>query len=583
MITIPLSGVSKTKLDAILPQSTGLVSGGLLSISRGNTHTFDLSAGVGVIVDNITDPQNPTILFISWDLMSGVSDPYLSLSDTTFIAIDNTGSVVFSTEEFSDIQRRTLIVIGWNDHQDMTEIYVSQSEPFYVCGAVEQFNDFVESFGAFNINGNNFSVSSGLEIQRSYGKVFDGNSNYFTDARTPHVLTTELENPVEVVYYFRDGLGGWVNNNTLVSEIDPNHWDNGSGILQNVPVDKFTIQLISFYAPYIANDVQYGQVVYDTLAEAETAIKNSVEINPYNSFDVFRAWLLIKQGTTDLSNTSNAKFIPAGKLGMMDVSSGGGAGGEVNTASNIGLVGVGMFNAKVGVDLQFKNLNAASSKITVTNNPTNKTVDLDVVAPVESTTTIGTLINGADAKATPVDADMVGLMDSAASNILKKLSWTNIKATLKTYFDTLYPAIGAAAAFFTPANPTAITLATFRMFGLGSTIKITPLKTGKVRFTINYYPSGTGTAGTNSYKICYGTGAAPANGVAASGTVVGRTDAGGTVIQVSGTPAAIVRDVIITGLTPGTAYWFDVQGARHASNSSCSMASIEATLEELPY
>lgn len=61
----------------------------------------------------------------------------------------------------------------------------------------------------------------------------------------------------------------------------------------------------------------------------------------------------------------------------------------------------------------------------------------------ETTTTIGALINGATAKTTPVDADMVGLMDSAASNILKKLSWANIKATLKTYFDTLYQAAGS--------------------------------------------------------------------------------------------------------------------------------------------
>lgn len=56
----------------------------------------------------------------------------------------------------------------------------------------------------------------------------------------------------------------------------------------------------------------------------------------------------------------------------------------------------------------------------------------------ETTTTIGALINGATVKTTPVDADFIGLMDSAASNILKKLSWANIKATLKTYFDTLY-------------------------------------------------------------------------------------------------------------------------------------------------
>ena len=60
----------------------------------------------------------------------------------------------------------------------------------------------------------------------------------------------------------------------------------------------------------------------------------------------------------------------------------------------------------------------------------------------ETTTTTGALINGATAKATPVDADFIGLMDSAASNVLKKLSWLNVKATLKTYFDTLYQAVG---------------------------------------------------------------------------------------------------------------------------------------------
>jgi hypothetical protein len=56
----------------------------------------------------------------------------------------------------------------------------------------------------------------------------------------------------------------------------------------------------------------------------------------------------------------------------------------------------------------------------------------------ETTTSEGSLINGATAKSTPIDADMIGVMDSAVSNILKKLSWANIKAVLKTYFDSLY-------------------------------------------------------------------------------------------------------------------------------------------------
>ena len=45
---------------------------------------------------------------------------------------------------------------------------------------------------------------------------------------------------------------------------------------------------------------------------------------------------------------------------------------------------------------------------------------------------VGLTINAATEKTTPVDADMLGLMDSAASNVLKKLSWSNIKATIKS-------------------------------------------------------------------------------------------------------------------------------------------------------
>ena len=62
------------------------------------------------------------------------------------------------------------------------------------------------------------------------------------------------------------------------------------------------------------------------------------------------------------------------------------------------------------------------------------------------------LFTGRDAKTTPVDSDVVGLNDSAASDVLKKTTWANIKATLKSYFDTLYPTGGVGAwAGWTPA------------------------------------------------------------------------------------------------------------------------------------
>jgi hypothetical protein len=64
----------------------------------------------------------------------------------------------------------------------------------------------------------------------------------------------------------------------------------------------------------------------------------------------------------------------------------------------------------------------------------NGSADINVIAP-------GT--HAAASKTTPVNADELGIVDSADSNLLKKVTWANLKATLKTYFDTLYVAVGA--------------------------------------------------------------------------------------------------------------------------------------------
>lgn len=54
-----------------------------------------------------------------------------------------------------------------------------------------------------------------------------------------------------------------------------------------------------------------------------------------------------------------------------------------------------------------------------------------------------TLVNAATSKTTPVDADELGVLDSATSFSLKKLTWGNLKATLETYFDTIYQTVTA--------------------------------------------------------------------------------------------------------------------------------------------
>jgi len=55
----------------------------------------------------------------------------------------------------------------------------------------------------------------------------------------------------------------------------------------------------------------------------------------------------------------------------------------------------------------------------------------------ETAARIGAIVNGAADYPTPLDADKIGIWD-VANSLFKALTWANLKATLKTYFDTLY-------------------------------------------------------------------------------------------------------------------------------------------------
>jgi hypothetical protein len=229
-------------------QSTGILQGGVLSLGSDNTK-FNIASGVGLIVDNFTDALNPTKTLVQWSTKSDVVDTLIYTTSTTYINIDLSGSVILTTDPLTDLERRSLIAIGWIDHTGSSPgVNVIYTEPFYNGAIQSQLNDFIENFGAFNIEGNIYQPLSLLTVQRSAGKTFDGNANYENFKRDPHVVTTILEAPVTINYYYQKPLdpSGWEINLPAVINIDPEHWDNETGTLASVAADKFTIQLISF-------------------------------------------------------------------------------------------------------------------------------------------------------------------------------------------------------------------------------------------------------------------------------------------------------------------------------------------------
>jgi hypothetical protein len=363
--------------------STGILGGGLLSVNGIDNTKFDITAGYGIIVDPYTDPENPSIKFVTWPAQVGVTDPNIAASTETYISIDEDGVFIFTTTRPTSIERRTYIDVGWTSHPDYATLEDAYTEPTIAIDPMNQMADFAAALGAFNIYGNEYGPQANLKIERNAGAVWDEGSNYKNNPKQPHTMNLSPESPVSDIWYFHRDPGdpsGWNNTIPAGADIDPDNYDDGTGVLAPVPVGKFTVQVITLYAPWNVTDIQYGQQYYDTLAEAVEHIATDIPVmNPWNAdWDVLRGWLVVQQGTTDLTDPLKAKFLAATRFGSVQGIGGGGGGGEANTASNQGLSGIGLFLAKVGVDLGFKSIRAASTKVTVTNNVGQSTVDLDV-------------------------------------------------------------------------------------------------------------------------------------------------------------------------------------------------------------
>lgn len=104
-------------------------------------------------------------------------------------------------------------------------------------------------------------------------------------------------------------------------------------------------------------------------------------------------------------------------------------------------------------------------------------------------------------------------------------------------------------------NPSGITSATSEMLGLGSSCTITPVNTTRIFFFISGELNGTVTAAQVIGHARFGTGTAPANGAAVTGTVVGSPTSG--LVNPANWVTEGFAGGVVTGLTKGTTYWLD--------------------------
>lgn len=148
-----------------------------------------------------------------------------------------------------------------------------------------------------------------------------------------------------------------------------------------------------------------------------------------------------KHQSADASATGSSTVVWAANDGELYVKNDGNTKTKLLTA------------AQIGTDVQAYSSVLANTTASFLTADETKLDGIETGADVTDAGNVGSSIHGATGKTTPVDADTMPLIDSAASNVLKKVTWANLKATLKTYFDTLYQAAGT---YLTSANITQV-------------------------------------------------------------------------------------------------------------------------------
>lgn len=320
---------------ALRAQNTGILSGGV--ISTASSTTIDITAGSGIVID-YTDPTAPVLSEVTWEDQFGVTIDNIGDDNSTVIAFDANGDLQQTILTlFDSAKRRDQIGIGTVLHVGSVIIDTFTAPENLGYGGTTTPEDFVrEVIGPCNVSGNVFGPNgANLNVDNSGGDVFDIGSNFRIDPELPNQRTQPAATPATFLRVYRqpDPTLGMIPEVPPTDLINPTQYDNGSGTLQSVSANNWTIQRI-FIDPNGLVLVAYGQEVFNKLTDAESALgtESFQEKSPL-PWCVFRCFMIVKGSATDLSDDGQAKFFAATAFRIA------GAGGASVNISGITLPG----------------------------------------------------------------------------------------------------------------------------------------------------------------------------------------------------------------------------------------------------
>ena len=357
---------------------TNLVSGGALSVNA-NPALFNIAVADFHFINGYTTPDAPTFKEVHYIGSTANAVTNLATQDSTYISIDVNGTIFQTATKPFGVDLRDKILLGALVHTNRTSISSADSNTNVIGYNVPNtMSDISMSIGPIN-SGNSLSGNAvnTLRINKTAGTFTQTGINWKTDRKNPNIITTPVSTGSAFLATWRNGTGGWTT--AVKTDIIPGVYDDGtggatqpSGVVSN---NKWT--LVKWF--YLPNSqiigIEFGQVVYNSLAEAEANKSAATLDNPALSSVPFRGWIAVRGGATNLTLAGDASFIDADKFGS--IASGGGTGSlvptmqssynnsvqpQITTSTTLGAVQVKRGSA-ADTDVVFEVLNGAGTPV----------------------------------------------------------------------------------------------------------------------------------------------------------------------------------------------------------------------------
>jgi hypothetical protein len=300
--------------------STGLFEFSGLSISTPSGTTFNVAPVQGWIIDNVTEPANPTIQLIIYPGSTGNTALYVSSATETYILLTSGLTITQQTTFPTPQQRRQNLYLGKFGHANRQYLINAFNEPDSSLSPVSQLRDMFTPIKLINEGVIVSANGVNLNFNTSAGVLYGLGLGYITNKLNPNSLSISGTSPC--TFQYRTQTGGTASNTTL---IDPTVYDN-NGVVTAVGGGSNTSTNQRIYL--VQNGqfrIQYGQQEYGNLAAAIEASQNEA----FTTFSNFRdnailiGILSVNKNATNLSDTTQARFLLTSKFGETVGAAGG--------------------------------------------------------------------------------------------------------------------------------------------------------------------------------------------------------------------------------------------------------------------